>query len=327
MPKRRYRRAEILIVVAIAALVLLLVISDPLVVQVPAMIVVGWISYLWQTIAHPRLDAAEILFVLVGIVGVVAATHFLFRWLFGGSGPESRRWSWKRTVRIDAVVAMVIVGGIAVAGIVNHAGWVIRSPESLRHWSGGARGRSANSLKQIAIATYSHDEAFHTLPCSTFDSTGQPMHSWQTALLPFLEEDRLYRQIDLTKPWNHEANAFPMSARLSVFRNYSLVDDAVHVYGVSHYAGNVHVVMGDRPKTFADFPAGTANTILAGEVAGNFRAWGDPLNARDPRLGSTGNPHGFSGPNGRPAQFAMLDGSVRTIDPKELAELLNKPSD
>jgi hypothetical protein len=97
----------------------------------------------------------------------------------------------------------------------------------------------------------------------------------------------------------------------------------VNGYGGSHYAGNVFVVLGDA-KTFESFPQGTSNVILAGEVSASFRAWGDPLNARDPRLGAKGHPHGFGGPNGRPAQLVVLDGSVCTFDPEELAKLVGK---
>ena len=98
--------------------------------------------------------------------------------------------------------------------------------------------------------------------------------------------------------------------------------DQVNGFGASHYAGNVAVVLGD-PKTMQSFPAGAANTILAGEVSSGFRAWGDPLNARDPRHGISGGPHAFGAPRRAP-QFVMLDGSVRTFDPQELAELMSK---
>jgi hypothetical protein len=142
------------------------------------------------------------------------------------------------------------------------------------------------------------------------------MHSWQTALLPFVEQDTLYKQIDQTKPWDHPRNAHPMGERVKVFLHPYHYQDEINGYGVSHYAGNVYVVMGDAPKKLDSFPAGTSNTIFAGEVNSNFRAWGDPLNAR--------HPHGFGGPNGRPPQVVMLDGSVRTVDAKQLAELAGK---
>ena len=92
--------------------------------------------------------------------------------------------------------------------------------------------------------------------------------------------------------------------------------------GASHYAGNPAVVLGDAKK-LDSFPQGTSNTILAGEVSSNFQAWGDPLNVRDPRFGVSGHPQGFGGPY-RPAQFVMLDGSVRTFNPQELEELMSK---
>ena len=50
------------------------------------------------------------------------------------------------------------------------------------------------------------------------------------------------------------------------------------------------------------------------------QAWGDPFNARDPRHGEKT----FSGPGGRPAQFVMIDASVRTFNAAELAELVGK---
>jgi hypothetical protein len=45
---------------------------------------------------------------------------------------------------------------------------------------------------------------------------------------------------------------------------------------------------------------------------------GAPLTARDPRNGSRG-------PNGRPAQFVLLNGTVYTFDAQELAELSKAP--
>jgi hypothetical protein len=187
-----------------------------------------------------------------------------------------------------------------------------------------ARMASANNLKRMGIAAQNHQEYTKPseLPRSTFTPTGEPLHSWQTALLPYIEADNLYKQIDRTKPWTHPANAGPLGKPVKVYLHPNFAEVQVNGLGASHYAGNVAVVFGDA-KTLDGFPAGTANTILAGEVATGFRAWGDPLNARDPR--HTGGPHGFAGPNKQPAQFAMLDGSVRTFGAKELAELLGKP--
>jgi prepilin-type processing-associated H-X9-DG protein len=44
-------------------------------------------------------------------------------------------------------------------------------------------------------------------PAYTVDAKGRPLHSWRTLILPFLEQERLYQTIDLSKPWNDPANA------------------------------------------------------------------------------------------------------------------------
>jgi hypothetical protein len=223
----------------------------------------------------------------------------------------------------------MFVSGIAVTGMIHQTGWLIRSPEPLvesNYRISTARMASANNLKVIGLGAlnYADDTKPPELPRSRFDAQGRPMHSWQTALLPYVEEDWVYKKIDRSKPWTDPVNTDPISQSVRAFWNPSVEQQKVNGHGISHYAGNVLVVLCDTRKTVQSFPQGASNTILAGEVSSNFRAWGDPLNARDPRLGATGHPNGFGGPNGRPAQFVMLDGSVRTFDPKELADLIGK---
>jgi hypothetical protein len=249
----------------------------------------------------------------------VIGSHCFLRWLAGGA------WLWRRTFRCVGLIVVMFVAGIAMVGVAHQAAWLARSPEPLTTGRyTGARMHSTNNLKQIGIAVHSRHD--HLTPPevarSTFSDAGAPMHSWQTALLPYLEEEKLHKQIDFTKPWTHPVNAQSLGTRVRVYMNPSYREDDVNGFGASHYAGNVAVVLGDA-RTLKDFPAGTSNTILAGEVASKFRAWGDPLNARDVRLGASGHPEGFGGPR-RPAQFVMLDGSVRTFDPKELAELVGR---
>jgi hypothetical protein len=79
--------------------------------------------------------------------------------------------------------------------------------------NGGARlaanrNMCANQLHQIALAIRSYVDAHHALPpLYTTDADGKPLHSWRTLILPYLEEQKLYDSVDLTKPWNDPANA------------------------------------------------------------------------------------------------------------------------
>lgn len=295
-------------------------------VEIPLTLAFGWPWYLRKVLPNVHPDPIAIATAVACLLGVIFGLHRFLGWLYAARGtpPEVRRWPWKWTLQSVGLVVLMFVAGVAMTGIVHQTTWVVRSPEPLTKGSMRyvvARYQSANNLKFIGVAS-DHYASANTdrLPRSQFDAGGRGHHSWQTVLLPYIEQDTLYRRIDMSKPWTHPSNATAMSFDVETFRNPTVQHERVNGYGASHYAGNYEVVLSDTPRSFNSFPLGSSNTILAGEVSSNFQAWGDPLNARDPRLGANGHPNGFGSPNGRP-QFLMLDGSVRTFDPKELADL------
>jgi hypothetical protein len=65
-----------------------------------------------------------------------------------------------------------------------------------------------------------------------------------------------------------------------------------------------------------------SNTILAAEVAGNYRAWGYPMNWRDPMKGFNRTPAGFGSPLGKDTLILLGDASVRSISDKVSPEVL-----
>ncbi len=44
------------------------------------------------------------------------------------------------------------------------------------------------------------------LPAYTVDAEGNPLHSWRTLILPYIEETSLYKKIRLDEPWDSEYN-------------------------------------------------------------------------------------------------------------------------
>jgi hypothetical protein len=330
MARRGFTLIQLLVVIAI--IVVLIACFAPWRTEMAFTVVVGWIAYIGKVIPRLNPDPWVVCTAILCLVGVILGTHTFLKWLYSATSAEPRYWSRKWTLQFVGLVALMFVAGIAFTAVVHQTTWLIRSPEPLAQSSiqrAAAQTQSANNLKQLGLAAFSYEDNTKPpeFPRSQFAPNGQAMHSWQTLLLPYLEDGPpLYKQIDLSKPWTDPANAPAMGTRPRAFLNPALPDENVNGYGVSHYAGNVHVVLSDTPRAFRSFSlsAGTSNTILAGEVSSNYRAWGDPLNARNPRLGPSGNPNGFGGPKGKLAQFVMLDGSVRTFDPQELAELLAK---
>lgn len=75
--------------------------------------------------------------------------------------------------------------------------------------------RCHHRLLEIGLALKNYHDVYGELPPAyTVDVDGTPLHSWRTLLLPYLDRAHLYRQIDLSKPWNAPENA-------NVFENHA----------------------------------------------------------------------------------------------------------
>ncbi|MBR4104290.1 MAG: DUF1559 domain-containing protein, partial [Thermoguttaceae bacterium] len=64
-----------------------------------------------------------------------------------------------------------------------------------------AKQRSVRNLKQLALAAQNFYDRHMSLPARySVDANGVPLHSWRVFLLPFIEQNELYRQIRLDEP-------------------------------------------------------------------------------------------------------------------------------
>src|SRR3712207_2423045 len=51
-----------------------------------------------------------------------------------------------------------------------------------------------------------HDAHGHLPAVANFDPRGRPLLSWRVHLLPFLNEEKLYKEFHLDEPWDSEHN-------------------------------------------------------------------------------------------------------------------------
>jgi hypothetical protein len=63
-----------------------------------------------------------------------------------------------------------------------------------------------NNLQQIAVGVLFYIDVYHELPTDIVDTNGRPLLSWRVKLLPFLEQDLLYREFHLNEPWDSPHN-------------------------------------------------------------------------------------------------------------------------
>src|SRR5262245_16452317 len=81
-------------------------------------------------------------------------------------------------------------------------------PPVTRGREAARRTQCKNNLKQILLALTNYELEYQALPpAHTTDANGNPLHSWRTLILPYLDQRQLYESIDLSKPWNDPINA------------------------------------------------------------------------------------------------------------------------
>jgi len=81
-----------------------------------------------------------------------------------------------------------------------------------------ARAKCTNNLKQLGIAMHTFQDTFNRLPIGT-SQTGRPARSWTVPILPYLEQDNVFRQIDLTRSILDASINTSGVSNLSVIRN------------------------------------------------------------------------------------------------------------
>lgn len=296
----------------------------------------GWIFFLGQNALQMQPSGEQFGIWVACVILLVILCQALGTLLMGAlaarrTSEENAKppvWPFRWTVIFVVMVHAMFIGGLAATGVTQQAYWLATSPEPWveSNFLAARRMTSSNNLKQLTLATHNYHDEKSRFPQSTFDVSGRPTHSWITALLPFIEQERLYDTIDFDKPWDDPAQRDAFATRLEGLQNpglgYSRNENGP---APSHYAANGRVIGHRGRMRFEDLKDGTSQTILYGEVTHRIPAWGDPLNWRDPAAGINQSPSGFGSPYPGGGQFAFADGSVRflpeDIDPEVLRAL------
>lgn len=192
------------------------------------------------------------------------------------------------------------------------------------------RAQGSNNLKQIGLAMQNHADVFKQFPPRAIYKEGKPLLSWRVKILPFIEQNELYKEFHLDEPWDSEHNRQLIARMPPVYAN-PVLDDKLIAAGMTDYLAPVGpntAFKGEQGLGFAAFKDGTSNTVMVVEAnADRAVIWTKPddfeVDADNP-LGGLGSIH----PGGFSALYA--DGHVQfinnMIDPKVLLNLFN-PND
>jgi prepilin-type processing-associated H-X9-DG protein len=290
------------------------------------LLVAGWGMFLFRVVPQIQLDVSAIALSCSALLLFAIGLHGFLRWLSSAAWPQLGTWRPRWTVSIVALTLLMFVAGISFVGVTHQVTWMATSKEPLFRSGAGTRMQSGNNLKQLALGAQNYDDTFALLPPGASTSAeGRILHGWMTFLLPFCEQRPLFDTIALDRPWDDPAQGDAFRKRIKYMESpYGALQEQKDELGrpLTHYAGNVHVLGGTGTRTIASLSDGAANTIIAGEAAGDYVPWGKPGNWRDPALDINRSRAGFGAPRPTGAMFAFVDGHVRLISPDVAPEVL-----
>lgn len=224
--------------------------------------------------------------------------------------PNRPRWKG----RIGEACIVVALLGIVV---------VMLLPAVQNDRSPSGRSMCRNNLKQLGLAFHNYHDVYGSFPPAyTVNERGEKLHSWQTLLLPFLDQQALYKQIDLTKPWNDPVNAAALATSVSVLACPSAIPSNSKKSNLTSYM----VVMGEglmfdssHARRFSEVTDGLSETLLVIDVPASLAApWMEPRDI-DEAIFQSWNPDSKLSHTGG---FNVLfgDGAVRFLSAELPAE-------
>jgi hypothetical protein len=186
------------------------------------------------------------------------------------------------------------------------------------------RSASKNNMKQLMLAFHNYHATFNHFPTrANYDNNGKPLLSWRVHILPFIDQQPLYRRFKLNEPWDSPHNKQLIRLMPSTYANPNLPAGSVTNYLAVIGADSVVSATGVKMRQITD---GTSNTAMLVEVDVNRAVpWTKPVDheieAKDPKAGlGSLRPGGF--------HMAMADGSVRfvriSVDPKYIRAVVTK---
>lgn len=173
-----------------------------------------------------------------------------------------------------------------------------------------ARMTCQNHLKQIGLALHNYEATHASWPAQstsppTTTATTPPRASWFTLLLPFLEQDNVYRLYQNDQHWHEPVNSTAVLTRIKIllcpsadqgregteYTRFTSATPRFHLYGAPTDYTNVGGVgtalaaslvpppsdrtgvLGDRPMKVLEVVDGLSNTILVTECANRPQLW------------------------------------------------------
>lgn len=211
---------------------------------------------------------------------------------------------------VGAVIALTLLCGGGLVALLFYSVAKVRTASS--------RAQSSNNMKQIGLAMQNYHDVNGHLVSSIRTKDGKPGLSWRVAILPYIEQEYLYRQFKLDEPWDSPNNRRLLSQMPRIYMNPRMAHPMDQTCYRVFVGGGAMFEHGKKSKLFGVgkppfdeiyVEDGTANTIMVVESSETV-PWTKPdelvfqPNGPVPSFGPLGEKH---------FMVLMADGSVRSI--------------
>ena len=137
-----------------------------------------------------------------------------------------------------------------------------------------------NNLKQIMLAMHNYHDANNSFPPAFRASEkGKPLLSWRVLILPYLDQNELYKQFHLDEPWDSPHNKSLIAKMPDVYRCPEIDPEKAPVGKTTYVTprGEQTMFPGATGVSIAQVTDGTSNTIAVVDAgADNMVVWTVP---------------------------------------------------
>jgi hypothetical protein len=158
-----------------------------------------------------------------------------------------------------------------ILGIVAVTGLCLILPFFSRVRGPALRTTTRNHLKQIGLACHEYHDIHKRLPSPrmTVQKDGKEVDvelSWRVAVLPFLDENHLFKRFDDTRGWNDPKNAALRDPMPSVFVcDYRDPPEGTIRTPFQYFTGPDTLFPDNAPRKLGEIPDGTVRTLMVAE--------------------------------------------------------------
>lgn len=188
---------------------------------------------------------------------------------------------------------------------------------------------NGSHLRNFVIAMHNFHNDYNRLPNQAIcDKDGKPLLSWRVAMLPYLEQDQLYKQFKLDEPWDGEHNKkliekMPKTYLHPFAKNVPANHTLYQVFYSKQGAKPAAAIMETGKITLGMLTVqdGTSNTFIVTDAAAEAVPWTKPADllydGKVENLPKLASPRGDGW-----AHVGFGDGSVRRFKPGGSPKLL-----